>query len=274
MTLKERFNKDKELYCNMYNNGLSVTNLMKILKSCGRTNVLQLLRDCGIIIRKDNLTCAKKYSLIEDYFEIIDSEEKAYFLGLIYADGNLSKKSLRICLQEEDKYILEKLLTLVNSNSKLKKIEPRGWSKKIQYKLDLYSKKLFTDLINKGAFETKSLILKFPTEVQVPTYLTHHFVRGYFDGDGCITKNNKRDLYVSFTGTFEFLTSLQQLLIKELGYTIVKFSKRKNDESNNYTFVFGGNLKIGIFYKWLYKDATIYLSRKLEKFVPLYGNIH
>lgn len=54
------------------------------------------------------------------------------------------------------------------------------------YRLACYSKKSYTDLINKGCGINKSLILKFPDETQVPQNLISHFIRGYFDGDGCV----------------------------------------------------------------------------------------
>lgn len=50
----------------------------------------------------------RKYSLNESYFEKIDSEEKAYFLGFLFSDGSVSKYSLNLSLAEVDKEILEK----------------------------------------------------------------------------------------------------------------------------------------------------------------------
>lgn len=77
----------------------------------------------------------------------------------------------------------------------------------IQVIQSLRSQKTVNDLKRLGCTEQKSLNLTFPTKEQVPPHLLHHFIRGYFDGDGSISLYNN-DYHVSIVGTESFIKSL------------------------------------------------------------------
>jgi len=110
----------------------------------------------------------KKYYYNEEYFKKIDSKDKAYFLGLLYADGNVyhgtesnkkQRNRIQITLNNDDAYILQKFLNYLGSNSKL-------YSDKKRYtKLILDNKSLYNDIIRLGCIPNKSLILKFPSKL-------------------------------------------------------------------------------------------------------------
>lgn len=91
-------------------------------------------------------------------------------------------------------------------------------AKQKAYRIAIYSKELALDLIKLGCFQNKSLILKFPTEQQVPKHLIHHFMRGYFDGDGCVT-SGQGQLRFSVIGTKLFLEKYEERLLKQLNRT-------------------------------------------------------
>lgn len=121
------------------------------------------------------------------------------------------------------------------------------------------------DLIVHGCFQNKSLELKFPTVEQVPSHLIHHFMRGYFDGDGCIsTSRQGKDLRFEVLGTYEFLTMYEQTLG-------VNIKEPKQTKSQAFIVQHGGNQQVKKIYEYLYKDATIYLERKRNIFIAVLG---
>lgn len=128
----------------------------------------------------------------ENYFDIIDTPQKAYFLGLLYADGCISHTTrtsgsicyiMAIALQEDDKYVLEKFRIEMERPNNLLFIRGND-HRKAKFCFTVSGEKIHHDLEKHGCVERKSLILQFPTTV--PEELMSHFIRGYFDGDGCI----------------------------------------------------------------------------------------
>ena len=152
-------------------------------------------------------------------FEKIDTEEKAYWLGFLYADGSVGSKEdkIELGLAEKDLKHIEKFKTFMNINNKISYRE-----KTKSYRMSFRSAKCKQDLIDKGCIPKKSLILDFPNENQVPKELQRHFIRGYFDGDGSIStpKNSygprKNGRTISFIGTQDFLQSIIDIFVNEV----------------------------------------------------------
>lgn len=109
----------------------------------------------------------------------------------------------------------------------------------------------------------KSLIAKFPTEDQVPEHLQRHFVRGYFDGDGCISTCYQYQL--NFMGTLELLKGVQNVLVRELNFSRTKMAQR-DLQVNTWTLHYSGRLQMKKFRDWLYADSLVHLDRKFQKF--------
>jgi hypothetical protein len=111
--------------------------------------------------------------------------EMAYVLGFFAADGNMIKNRRGahfVSFYSTDEELLEMVRGVMGSTHKIGfRIYPPPW--KIGYKIQIGSKQLFNDLIGLGMTPNKSLTLKFP---DIPAEFFPHFVRGYFDGDGCI----------------------------------------------------------------------------------------
>lgn len=213
-----------------------------------------------------------KYIAKEDYFEQIDTEEKAYFLGLLYADGNYYKKGncISVSLEDKDREILDKFSNEVYINYRpLQFVKAQTVNSKNQYSFRIHNIKIAKDLQNLGIAERKSLTLKFPTEEQIPKHLLNHFIRGYFDGDGGISFGKKqKQVTISFASTPEFLNSLKEILIQNCGVNevkLIKQNKKVNIASLNYTGRGNAN-KIKMF---LYQNSNIFLNRKKERFERL-----
>ena len=146
-------------------------------------------------------------------FETIDTEEKAYWLGFLYADGSVGSTDNRIelGLAEKDLKQIEKFKNFIGIPNK---ISYRATSKSYRYTFKSIPCK--TDLIKQGCVPKKSLILKFPTKEQVPQDLIKHFIRGFFDGDGCISiseMNGKPHIFTVITGVSDMLQSISDFLI-------------------------------------------------------------
>ena len=210
-----------------------------------------------------------KISRNKDYFKVIDTQEKAYILGLLYADGNNYAKTARvsISLQENDKEILQTIKDHIEYKGNLRYVV-KPPPQQNQWSLSITSQHMSKDLEKLGCVPKKSLILKFPTEEQVPKELLRHFIRGYFDGDGCLTTNKNTGGYsLNFTGTSEFLTGVLSVFNKEVGTNFQKLYRAPHrKDKNNFAFTFGGRPQIKNLLDWLYKDSTIHLARKYNKY--------
>lgn len=239
-----------------------------------------VLQRRGVTIDVDR-TC-RIYTIDHNYFNKIDSEEKAYILGFLYADGyNYEKRGkVSISLQERDKFILERMNIAFQSNSPIEFIDfsIKRPNSQNQYRITVNSRIFSIDLAKLGCFQCKSLTLKFPTEEQVPKHLLRHFIRGSFDGDGGIMiylKHKKKTIYpvytVSLVSTNDFCLDAQKFIKEDIGANSQIYEIPRFKGSNHPTRVLqmGGNQQVYKFLQWLYSDSTIFLSRKMDKFLEI-----
>ena len=121
-----------------------------------------------------------------NYFEQIDSIDKAYFLGFIFADGYINKSGLYLNIALKDKEILYSFANFLDNNGDIISFIDEKY-----IRLALYSQKISSDLSKLGAFQQKSEKLLPPNNIS-PEYISH-FIRGFFDGNGSIyfDKRNK-----------------------------------------------------------------------------------
>ncbi|WP_297419399.1 LAGLIDADG family homing endonuclease [Clostridium sp.] len=205
------------------------------------------------------------YQLNDTYFEKIDTETKAYILGFLYADGSVSanKYYLSIDISIEDIEIIDlisKELYITPPKYMYKTIKNRKY-----VKLCVGSKKICSDLINLGCIPNKTFLIKFPNENQVPNYLLSHFIRGYFDGDGCITTKEGIRPMATIIGTLDFLDGV---------YNILNFNNIKKRCMFKISKIYRlsiSNLKDNYyFYHYIYNNSTVYLKRKKDKYDTYY----
>jgi len=252
--------QEKEII-KLYNSGISSPKIVNILNFTKRT-ILNILKRNGIE-RRTNIR-NKKYEFNENYFEKIDSNEKAYFLGLIVSDGNIFKNTITISLQEGDQYILKYFMQKLLHEGKIYNIKDnRKDSYKNKRVLRLYSQQMGKDLAKYGVIEAKSHKSYFP---DIPEKFYSHFIRGVFDGDGSICCNNKT-IKFSITGNIDLIQKIQEILIKECNLNKTKLYNSPKHPKNIVTMQ---NHIARIYYNlynYLYKNSdNIYLKRKKEKF--------
>lgn len=224
----------------------------------------------------------RKYSLNEHYFDKIDTPNKAYILGFLYADGynEESKSTICLSLQESDKEILERIRIELNSEKELdyilqeQRISSNGYHYNNMYKLILYSTHMSKMLANWGVVKNKSLILEYPNFLC--NNLESHFIRGYFDGDGSFChrlseKYGRRDL-ITFTSTENFCCSLLNRL--HVHHVISGGGIYDASCHNGITKVLSvsGVNQTKRLLDWLYADAELYLKRKHDLYVKTFYN--
>lgn len=220
-----------------------------------------------VILRKNGLVSLKKkpvYSstLIKDYFKNIDTEDKAYFLGFIKADGYIDKTRNRFALRitEDDVEILNRLCDAVNLP--LERINKIAQNKESQYYSE--NRKNQVELaITHNEFVSYILDVKEPSILdRVPENLVYHFIRGYFDGDGNISYRDVKKLY--FTMNIMGSPNDDHML-----KFILKYFDFKSyiDKRSDLPILQTSNAKtIESFRDKCYSDCYIYLTRKKVKF--------
>lgn len=219
----------------------------------------------------------RKIKLNEHYFDIIDSEEKAYFLGFLWADGCniLHRNRITISLHEKDYDILKKLNDLVFENNTItirKKENIRGHYINNKFckntgdivSFSIYSKYMSNLLNSYGLIPRKSSIVEFPKESIIPLNLQKHFIRGYFDGDGSIIKHNtkNRGYSIKIASSEIFCQKLKDIIF--LHTNLFFYNYNVNDKYS--TIQLGGTYNSMIFCKWLYENSNIYMNRKYQKY--------
>jgi intein-encoded DNA endonuclease-like protein len=219
------------------------------------------------------------YHFNENFFDIIDSQEKAYILGMLWADGcnNSSKNCVHLSLQEQDVELLKQINNLTNNDRPLRKscLSKSHNNYQDQYCLT-WGSKYFCDVLNDlGMVPRKTLVLEYPKSINED--LHRHFCRGYLDGDGCITlKNNGQFAAISMTGTHMFLNKVKEIISKQLG---VEVSVYRDERSRDPICVLHCGRKDDVkkILDWVYGDANIFLQRKYDKyqqFISFNNNIN
>lgn len=258
--------------CELYQSGLSEENVGNKVGLCRKT-VRDILRSKNMHIRQP-LEFDKKYPLIEDYFEEIDTPNKAYILGFLYADGNVSGKNnlIQMGLQARDVHILEKIKSELGCIERPLIFDER--SKKNSNKQDVYilsikNKKMHDDLGIWGIVPRKTKILTYPNFLS--SDLHRHFIRGVMDGDGCV--HNSKTHCVDICGTFNFCNTLKEIIEQYLDIHVSVICKSKIQNSDTFRVSISGRNQCVKFLTWLYEDAEMYLYRKYELYLSKYCNV-
>ena len=207
-------------------------------------------------------------------FSSIRTEEDAYWLGIMYADGWVRADRNEIGLGSIDRSMIEKFKTYTKTTNKIQikvkdyrkgKSLPNGrkcqHSKKF-YTLTFSSKATKENLRKLGCLPKKSLILQCPSQQQVSDKLLWHFLRGYIDGDGWIRYDTKKHRYeIGFLGTQNFLDELtNRLKIRHYGHLY-----KKDNTKATYTFSISKRELVEKVLLNLYSNSSIYLERKYLK---------
>ena len=182
--------------CERYVHGVSIIRLAKEF-NLSRHFLKKILIRNNVTLRKNYW--ARKHFFDMSFFKKIDTEEKAYFLGLLYADGCTAEHSINLAISSRDVELLEKFKKAIKFTGPIEKIivmidygDKYGIKPTETVKIRLNSMELRQDVINLGCVPRKTFTLSFPSEKIVPRFLVRHFIRGYFDGDGCVYERKQK----------------------------------------------------------------------------------
>lgn len=219
------------------------------------------------------------YSIDENYFDNINTRNKAYILGLFWADGcnKVSENEVEISLQEEDKHILESIKQELKYDKLLnfRNISKNNPKRKNQWHLSITSNHISQTLNDIGMVQNKSLVVEFPKNIDEKLY--PDFIRGVLDGDGCVyIGGNIRGSSVEIVGTVMVVQKIAEIVKDTLGvHCSIKSNKRWKDITK--AIRIRGRYQIKTFLDWIYSDAELKLNRKYNKyqqFLNMYNNIN
>ena len=272
MRVRHKITKEVEQQIiHMYVDEHKSGNLIKKETGISDVTVRNIVKRNGYVVR--NLVDSHKiYTLNSNFFKEIDSEEKAYILGLLFADGshdgNIGR--ITITLQERDKELLDNINIALENSRPLRKIVRqtlKGLSN-TYYELSIHDRKISADLLKLGLIPNKTYGMNVP---EIPNELLKHFIRGFWDGDGNIyigPKDKKfRSISVAATSNTLFCEQLQKIIQEQTG---LHFSVRKAHSNNpQIQQITMNNKKVRSFLDYLYTGAHIYMRRKYQKYLEI-----
>lgn len=257
-------------------------------KDSGRT-IVDLARECNVTpetyrkylreVGEDPKGRVFTYECDRSYFRVIDTQEKAYWLGFIYADGNISVSkgnfyNLSITLSEKDEGQLEKLRKALNTNIPIKRrktTNPHTGKPSKMSRLDIGSKELTSDLASHGCTPKKSLTKKFPS---LEEEMYPHFLRGYFDGNGSFIVSKTNYFAIQLASSVYFLQGMMDFLEETLSIRPKKIYHPLNAKSDDWGTWKCVQKEASTLAEYLYEKSTIHLDRKYQKLVDYKkGNI-
>lgn len=207
----------------------------------------------------------------EHFFQEINCEENAYFLGLLIADGNVFKDntgrqaSISITLDLKDEYMLQKFKEVLQTDTSIGH-DGRGCGQ-----IAVRSNVMAEDLAKYGVVPRKSYYTYLP---EIPNQYMWHVLRGIFDGDGSILakpspKKNGHNRFlhsISFCGTHKLMEDISNYLYGNLAFkqkpAIYDYKDRQLSELKIQNID-----DIYLFGTYIYKGATIFLDRKYKIFL-------
>lgn len=214
-------------------------------------------------LRKFNIDLPNRWNetkFNENVFDSIDTEEKAYWLGFIFADGYISSSNytFEISLSIRDIGHLRKFNAFMGYRGDRVKVGKTNFEGCDRCRWSVTNKHLWSTLRSLGCTPKKSLTLKFPNiEVFNNEDLIHHFIRGYWDGDGCIRLGRNDRLVCSANGTESFLNSIVQH--SKIPRSILKTGSK----AMCIAYSDGPAHRMC---EYLYNNATIFLDRKYNRY--------
>ena len=264
----QKFNEEHVL--ELYKSGKNLIEISKIYGTPTRTTqVKKILLKNNIEIRSN-----RKRALNENFFEKIDTKEKAYLIGLILSDGSIDNTGYGFSFISKDLDLVELFKEKIESEHKICKVETfdkRTNKTYTRYTLHICSKLIVKHLNNLGITNNKSFTCDLP---EINSDLFWHFLRGLFDGDGSISKenNNKEGrLRFDLVGSTLIINKIKKVFL-EYGLSDTKLSiKINNSDINGLCSILYYSFKdLKIIYDSMYKDSeNLRLERKYIFFSTL-----
>ena len=263
----DKFNDIDIKAISMFNDGSSLTKIAKELSVDRYCLGQRLKKKFGIdpSLKQNN----KRYKVDSNFFDFMNTENKFYWLGFIFADGHMrtQSNSLEIGLSIKDQNHLNKFLNDLNSDYPIRTKRCKiGLKVYDSCNISICDKALYNSLIKLGCTNNKTYNLTFPSITDKS--MLAHFIRGFFDGDGGIAVAKDTDRITRLTVTayseqiLEEFANLIRIILPDFQYSI----RRKKGTNSVSLYV----EKIEYVLKLLdimYQNCTIYLDRKKDLYI-------
>lgn len=251
------------------NNDISVIDCAKKFK-VGKNTLRTYLKEHNLIKNQKNYQRDISYN--EKFFDNIDTEEKAYWLGFIMADGytrtdkknNPAQTSIEI--SKRDVEILNAFKNSIKSNHIIRERSRRTITGKISElcSITISSQHLTSKLVSYGVIPNKTYIGFINEEIfNDNEELIFHYLRGYSDGDGTINKNRGSYIFKLVIKSESILNTIANW-IKKYCNIDPKITLWEDKLGSAYRLSIQNKKEYFIFLDKLYKNANIYLDRKYQ----------
>jgi len=249
--------------CERYVNGESSRDISRTMEGVSEEKVVSILKRNGIERRKGS-PISRRYTCNERFFEVIDTEEKAYWLGFLAADGSVDekKRSVIFGLHAKD---TDTVCAFRNAISATNPVATYGGEKNRHSKIVIVSEIMVNDLRKHGLIAPLSFGIQWP---DLHPDLMRHFLRGYSDGDGTFhsgARLNRPSLAHAFSivGPRTFMERAESFMQgRGFGRKILTWMKHTDPRIVYLTYA--GRLQVQRVVHLLYDDATAFLPRKRE----------
>ncbi len=216
----------------------------------------------------------RKWAVDESFFERLDREDVAYWLGFISGDGcNHRGQAMRVTISTRDEEHLDRLRLAMGSKRPLTRqrqdAEPGRIGRaeaRTFVAWEAWSMKMCGDLERLGVVARKSSRRSWPDAL--PESQARHFCRGYVDANGGLYGRSRGDSYVlrfSVCGNVAFLEAMQQRLIEQCQLNRTQILHRPGIVSWFGELEYSGRRQVSRIFHWLYDGATVWLPRKRER---------
>lgn len=215
----------------------------------------------------------RKHSVNAEYFSDINTQEKAYWLGFIWADGSISKTAPRC--SGPNRFTLSQIETEADHLQAFMQAIECSYTPVLRDRNRTLGKRTLVLNVNSRPFCMALENLGYGTKEQrtdippMPQELLHHFIRGYFDGDGCLSvyeQNGTHRQEWSLTGNEKLLVKIQNILNLETSVSKNVALKRYKRTTKAVGLRYGRRSDIPSLYDYMYDGATVYMESKHQKF--------
>lgn len=238
---------------NLYRSGFSARAIARAYGFSHHISITSALRRQGVHKRHPS-TQNRLYTLNPRAFDSIDNELAAYWWGFLYADGHIYRNTLTISLKWDDRAHLKKLRDFMQADSPIVEMDtPHYHNAKIEFS----HRHLARRLLNLGVVVRRTIPEVIPANL--PSRIIHHWIRGYFDGDG----SARQDGSIVFCGCPKLLKWVREVMAFNAN-TNPDLSIQKHIKARLHYLYFSGRHVALRVAEYMYRDATIWLERKMD----------
>jgi hypothetical protein len=245
--------------CRRYKEGESAFNLAKSF-GVSHAPITRALR-LGGVLKRTHSQATTRHQCDHSFFNSIDSEAKAYWLGFLAADGGIMfGDTIRLALAPYDRDHLERWRAAIQATQPV--YESKHQSGYVHYGVNVTSQEMTSALAEFGIVQGKTFSIQWP---ELPSEMLRHFARGYSDGDGGFVIAARGDVKFSVTSYKDLIEGFQSYLMRCCELRLTKLYARHKDSPHIVTMTYSGSNQVARIFHHLYDEATVFLPRKRDK---------